>query len=131
MDNKEPWYVRYGGGYLAYLWFIVYALILAPPALIDAIASYGWYFYFWSLVDRYPWVLEAYLIVHRVPFGWTAPYLAMGLGAFPVFCLLFFLGKTSVWQSTAGKISLVYTGVIVAFIWAGMSCSSHRVLGEY
>ena len=46
MDNKEPWYVRYGGGYLAYLWFIVYALILAPPALIAAIASYGWYFYF-------------------------------------------------------------------------------------
>ena len=27
MDEKEPWYVRYGGGYLAYLFYVVPVLI--------------------------------------------------------------------------------------------------------
>ena len=125
---QEPWYLR---GCFAYLWFIVYALILLPAALVAAIVAYGWYFYFWSLIDRYPWVANGYFTIWQLPFGWFAPYLVVGLGALPFVRLLFFLGKTPFWQSTARKIVLVYMGITVVFIAAGMGYSTHRALGEY
>ena len=35
MDEREPWYIRYGGGYLAYLFYVV-------PVLIAVVAGIVW-----------------------------------------------------------------------------------------
>ena len=32
MDERDPWYVRYGGGYLAYLFYVVPVLIAVAGA---------------------------------------------------------------------------------------------------
>ena len=33
MDEREPWYIRYGGGYLAYLFYVVPVLIAVGERL--------------------------------------------------------------------------------------------------
>ena len=122
-DNEEPWYIRYGGGYLAYLFYL-------PPVLIAVIAGFGWYSLLPILLEHLDWVYSVYYYVSLIPFGWALPYLVVGLGAFLVIRLLFFLGKKSFWQSRVRQTVLVWIGIAVVCIAMGMACGSHLVLGE-
>ena len=136
MDKKEqePWYIKYGGGYLAdlwkylggylfYLWFVV-------PVVIIIIAIYGWEILFSSFLDRYPGVYQVLEILAWLPYGYlVGPALVMGLGVGPVICLLFFLWrKTSVGQSRAGQTILVFIGITMVCLAIGMGCGTLNAL---
>ena len=79
MDEREPWYIRYGGGYLAYLFYVV-------PVLIAVVAGIVWNSLYSSFLDRY-WVESStfWLI------GWYVAPILLVIFAFIVICLLFLL----------------------------------------
>ena len=121
MDDKEqePWYIRYGGGYLAYLWLVV-------PVLIIMIVIYGWRILFSSFLDRYPGIYQVLETLAWLPWGYlVGPALVIGLGVGPVIGLLFFLWrKTSVGQSRTGQTILVWIGIIMVCLAIGMGCGT-------
>ena len=118
MDEREPWYIRYGGGYLAYLFYVV-------PVLIAVVAGIVWNSLYSSFLDRY-WVESStfWLI------GWYVAPILLVISAFIVICLLFLLGKSPVGRSSIGKNVLICTGVTVVLIAIGMFTSTCMVMGS-
>ena len=118
MDEREPWYIRYGGGYLAYLFYVV-------PVLIAVVAGIVWNSLYSSFLDRY-WVESStfWLI------GWYVAPILLVISAFIVICLLFLLGKSPVGRNSIGKNVLICTGVTVVFIAIGMFTSTCMIMGS-
>ena len=116
MDEREPWYIRYGGGYLAYLFYVV-------PVLIAVGAGMVWNSLYSSFLDRY-WVESStfWLI------GWYVAPILLAIPAFIVIWLLFLLGKSPFGRSSIGKNVLICTGVTVVFIAIGMFISTFMIV---
>ena len=116
MDERDPWYVRYGGGYLAYLFYVV-------PVLIAVAAGIVWNSLYLSFLDRY-WVDSStfWLI------GWYVAPILLVISAIIVICLLFLLGKSPVGRSSIGKNILICTGITVLFIAIGMFVSTCMIM---
>ena len=118
MDEREPWYVKYGGGYLAYLFYVV-------PALIAVAAGIVWNSLYLSFLDRY-WVDSSTLWL----IGWyVAPFLPV-ISALILVGLLFLLGKGRIGRSSIGKNVLICTGITVVFIAIGMFTSTCMIMGS-
>ena len=117
MDEKGPWYVRYGGGYLAYLFYVV-------PVLIAVAAGIVWNSLYLSFLNRY-WVESSFWLI-----GWyVAPFLLV-ISALILVGLLFLLGKGRVGRSSTGKNVLICTGITVVFIAIGMFTSTCMIMGS-